>query len=276
MQAYAPEMQLIHEERGISRSRPANRHTISYPRDTHIRLHYHSSLEIDVFMDVKGTMRVGDREFDLTDARAVILPPETVHGYEIRSSPGSILVVHLAIGLLPEFVDLRHLTQAMSKCAPESMVIGNDEAAPEGLIPQSTSVFGVLSDAFGLLDFVRSRDADRGAGVPSWVRTVIDLTERSYSEPLTIDDAANSVGMSRSMFTSRFRSASGTSYHRFLTQVRVERARQMLGAGVSPTEVAMRTGFSDASHFTRVFKRETGLTPGRWQGLVAADGPEVA
>jgi AraC-like DNA-binding protein len=47
---------------------------------------------------------------------------------------------------------------------------------------------------------------------------------------------------------------------------RVNAARQQLGRGDSPAEVALACGFFDQSHLSRVFKAHTGVTPGVYRG----------
>lgn len=47
-------------------------------------------------------------------------------------------------------------------------------------------------------------------------------------------------------------------------------AREMLRQGVTPAEAALRSGFADQNHFTHFFKRFTGLTPARYQGIFSA------
>jgi len=55
----------------------------------------------------------------------------------------------------------------------------------------------------------------------------------------------------------------GRAPHRHLLTLRLERARHLLDApGARLSSVALRLGFADQSHFTRLFKREFGVTPG--------------
>ena len=54
----------------------------------------------------------------------------------------------------------------------------------------------------------------------------------------------------------------GQSLSRLLEQVRIERAEQLLREGrLSVQDVAVQSGFADASSFGRAFKRATGMTP---------------
>jgi AraC-like DNA-binding protein len=57
----------------------------------------------------------------------------------------------------------------------------------------------------------------------------------------------------------------GLPPHAYLNCVRVERAKPLLGGGLTIAEVARRTGFADQSHFTRVFSRIVGMSPGRYK-----------
>ena len=73
-----------------------------------------------------------------------------------------------------------------------------------------------------------------------------------------------------------FRSAFGTSPHRFQTMRRLERGRVMIGAGSALADVAAAMGFADQSHMTRMFKRAYGVPPGRWAALAAASREAAA
>ena len=54
--------------------------------------------------------------------------------------------------------------------------------------------------------------------------------------------------------------------HRYTVQRRVERAKELLRhTGNSLTGIAAATGFADQSHFTAAFRREVGVTPGRFR-----------
>src|SRR5262249_53230076 len=62
-----------------------------------------------------------------------------------------------------------------------------------------------------------------------------------------------------------FRSTTGLPPHSYLVQLRVMRARQLLGKGAPITVAAFEAGFADQSHLTRAFKRVMGFSPGRFR-----------
>nr|WP_272948109.1 helix-turn-helix transcriptional regulator [Paenibacillus sp. A3] len=56
--------------------------------------------------------------------------------------------------------------------------------------------------------------------------------------------------------------ATGVTPHQYLIHLRIERSEQLIRCGnMSMKEIAAQVGFSDQAHFTKLFKRVTGLTP---------------
>jgi AraC-like DNA-binding protein len=97
------------------------------------------------------------------------------------------------------------------------------------------------------------------------VRTVRQYLEDHYAENVSLDNLARVASLSAYHLLRVFRSETGLPPHTYLEQVRVNRAREFLRLGVSITDVAFSTGFSDQSHFSRHFKKMTGVTPGQYQ-----------
>nr|WP_246712521.1 AraC family transcriptional regulator [Rhizobium cellulosilyticum] len=83
---------------------------------------------------------------------------------------------------------------------------------------------------------------------------------------LTISDVAVACDMSRGHFIRMFRETTGSTPHRWLVEARVKRASDMLrNSNASLAEIAELCGFSDQSHFTRVFLANFGVPPGVWR-----------
>ena len=95
------------------------------------------------------------------------------------------------------------------------------------------------------------------------------LHER-WDERVTLAELAGVAGLSRFKLVRRFGEQNGVTPHAFQTNLRVDRARGLLAAGVPPAEVAAVCGFADQPHLTRVFKRAVGVTPGRYARAVAS------
>ncbi len=78
----------------------------------------------------------------------------------------------------------------------------------------------------------------------------------------TVESLADVACMSRSAFSKHFHGAFSSSPMALVNHVRLERAAKMLNAGQASIEqIANRVGFSSRSHFSRAFKKHTGISP---------------
>ncbi|MCV9965788.1 AraC family transcriptional regulator [Pararhizobium sp. BT-229] len=99
------------------------------------------------------------------------------------------------------------------------------------------------------------------------IRRACDFLQAHSDRLVTSEDLEKVSGLDRFTLARQFRSSLGTSPHRYLIMRRLERARAMIGSGRSLVDIALETGFSDQAHFTRHFKKASGMTPGRWANL---------
>ena len=95
---------------------------------------------------------------------------------------------------------------------------------------------------------------------------VTDFIRHHYRQRLTLAEMASTVNLSRWRFSHLFKEYMGISPERFLTQVRLETARQLLETEfLTVKEVMNQVGMSDASFFARSFRAAYGITPGRYR-----------
>jgi len=89
----------------------------------------------------------------------------------------------------------------------------------------------------------------------------------------SLDELAALAGTSRYGLVRRFGRRYGLPPMAWLLQLRLERARARIAAGVTLADAALACGFSDQSHLTRLFTRQFGHTPGAWRKAAADRGP---
>ncbi|MEM6328494.1 MAG: helix-turn-helix domain-containing protein, partial [Bacteroidota bacterium] len=89
-----------------------------------------------------------------------------------------------------------------------------------------------------------------------------EAAKRRLHEDLKVSDLAAAACMSEPTFYRAFRNEFGITPGAYLTRLRVERARDLLGNPTrSVTDVAASVGFGSVSHFIRVYRRQVGMTP---------------
>lgn len=112
----------------------------------------------------------------------------------------------------------------------------------------------------------RPRNGRFVRGVRAEVRRSIDYLEAHYADPIAIKEVAAVAGLSDYHFMRAFRTATGLSVHRYLTQIRLNRAKILLSKGVGSAETALKVGLFDQSHLIRHFRQQYGTTPGEYAG----------
>lgn len=96
--------------------------------------------------------------------------------------------------------------------------------------------------------------------------TAIQFMEAHLDEDLQLVDIAHALHLSPAYFCDRFKRATGLAPAKYLTRLRIEHAQQLLRTAPLPIgEVALHVGFSDASHFARVFRATVGMSPSAFQ-----------
>jgi AraC-like DNA-binding protein len=97
------------------------------------------------------------------------------------------------------------------------------------------------------------------------LRRVRSYIDGHIGERISLNELAHQAGVSRFHFARQFRLSTGESPMEYLRRVRIERSKSiLLNRGATIAEVAARLGFSDQSHFTRIFGRLVGVSPGNF------------
>jgi AraC family transcriptional regulator len=103
----------------------------------------------------------------------------------------------------------------------------------------------------------------RGGLSASAKRRALELIDANLGSSLSVESLATEAGLSPAHFARAFKETMGVAPHQYLLRLRLERSRRLLDAeNANLADVAQRAGFADQAHFTRLFKREYGTTPG--------------
>jgi AraC family transcriptional regulator len=106
-------------------------------------------------------------------------------------------------------------------------------------------------------------------GLAAWqLQRARDLINVNLAHDLSIAEIAHECGLSSGYFARAFKRSTGVPPYQWLNKTRVERAKELLkDPRCELAEIALLCGFVDQSHFTRVFSRSEGYSPGRWRRL---------
>ncbi|WLH67640.1 helix-turn-helix domain-containing protein [Pseudomonas sp. FP2309] len=97
-------------------------------------------------------------------------------------------------------------------------------------------------------------------------RLLVDYIDQNLEEPISLGQLAAMCALSEYHFARMFRQSFGLPPHQYLLARRLTRAQQLLRSSALPLgEIALRCGFSSASHFTHRFRQAMDATPGDYR-----------
>lgn len=105
--------------------------------------------------------------------------------------------------------------------------------------------------------------ADFRGGLPAYkVRRVEEFVRENLDRDLSLAELAEAANLSQFHFARAFKRTTGITPHEFLTQKRIEVAKDLLANSNLPiVEISNRAGFKNQSHFTNLFRKLNLLTP---------------
>lgn len=125
----------------------------------------------------------------------------------------------------------------------------------EGLVLEMLAIVG------------RMRDPREQHG-PEWLARAVDLLNSEFCKNLKVQDIANEVGVHPFHLSRVFRDIHRQTIGEYVHKLRVRYACKQLAVPDNDLAgVALAAGFADQSHFTRVFKNITGITPGVYRQI---------
>ena len=132
----------------------------------------------------------------------------------------------------------------------------------------AVGVAGAMRDAQG---------AGALVGPYQQMEPIIRRIMEGYAQAIRVADLAQMVHLSVSQFNRRFRELFHASPAQYIARVRTNAACRLLTrTGLPLSEIAERTGFYDASHFGKRFKRSVGVTPDEYRRRHAVEGARLS
>lgn len=120
-----------------------------------------------------------------------------------------------------------------------------------------------------LRDYAEAGEQQPPAELRAEVRAVCEYLSKHATEQISLDLLGEIAGLSKYHLLRAFTKEMGITPYSYLETIRVDRAKTLLRQGIPSAEVALSSGFSDQSHFTNVFKRFIGITPGQYRRVFA-------
>ncbi|PQP82417.1 DNA-binding response regulator [Paenibacillus sp. PCH8] len=110
-------------------------------------------------------------------------------------------------------------------------------------------------------------DKKRLTDVKQAISKAREFISLNLAENLTLQSCAQSVHLSPSYFANAFKKETGLTLIQYITKLRMERAKDLLVAGVQVQEICQMLGYEDRPYFSGLFKKYCGMTPTRFRQM---------
>jgi len=113
-----------------------------------------------------------------------------------------------------------------------------------------------------LTDVCRRIQEKRNGKSSNVIERIRNVIEQRFADNITVAEIAETVFLSSTYVSLLYKQETGETVYEYLTKVRIEKAKQLLrDPGVKFYEISSAVGYSDPSHFSKLFKKMTGFTP---------------
>jgi len=103
---------------------------------------------------------------------------------------------------------------------------------------------------------------------PQWLHKVQELLHSNFSDPLSVCALANEVDIHPAHLSRQFRRHFGQTISQYVRELRIRQTmRELTRSTASIVGIGVTAGFADHSHFCRVFRSSTGMTPGEYRRI---------
>lgn len=107
----------------------------------------------------------------------------------------------------------------------------------------------------------------------------VQYVQNHFAEKITLEAVANEVYLSPAYFSKVFKEEMEISFNSYLNRYRIDKSREILrNTSIALVDVSAMVGYEDQSYFSKVFKKITGVTPGRYResrGRIVGDSQEL-
>jgi len=224
-----------------------------------INNHFHNIYEIVLYIEIKGSASLNNDKIDIDSFKLLYIPPYTVHGFTLPKQDCEYIVLHTSHSFLldlPQYPVLWDLKDKNMEVIQQLLLWCDDsEYSEEFKMDSVKMILSWISEERGVSTKTFNKNS-------LYFTPLLKYINENKIYTLSTDQASSICNMSRSSFLSHFKRYFKISFHSFLLERRIDEAKYLLtNTTMNCVEIATQLGFSDASHFTKVFKKITNTLP---------------
>ncbi|MBR4581458.1 MAG: helix-turn-helix transcriptional regulator [Lachnospiraceae bacterium] len=270
----------------------------------HVRWHWHTEIEIDLIKEGTARYRIGENTYMLREGQAIFINRNIMHSIETGSA-GKCVIMSLIFSpsfLFPEndsTVSNTYLKPVLEDPNFRFLILNPKERWDRGVISYLEDIiYANLQKEFGyelqtqslicqlwllFLSKVTVKEDGVKAEAPRRsmtadeirIKDAIVFIEQNFQDPITLDDIANSIHVSKSECCRCFNRAVNMTPFEYLMHYRILKSAEIiqrnLKSPVPISELATSVGFNNTSYFNKRFREYFGCTPTQYRKMAKTE-----
>ncbi len=234
--------------------------------------HFHEHYVIGFVESGERVLFCRDREYAIDERCIVLFNPGDSHAC-VQSDEGTFdyrgfnISKEVMLDLAEEVTGKRELPGFSRNVICDEEIACNLRPLHE-MVMKGTGEFGKEETLLFLLSYlIQNYGKPFESCIPECrqeIERACEYMTAHFTERIYLDQICRYIGLSKSTLLRAFTKEKGVTPYRYLETIRINEAKKLLSEGVPPVEAAIRTGFSDQSHFTNYFNQFIGLAPGTY------------
>ncbi|KOF57984.1 AraC family transcriptional regulator [Clostridium sp. DMHC 10] len=264
-----------------------------YSVGTDLRTHWHEHIQFFYFTEGKALLRCGSKKIEAFANDIVIINSTELHSIENSCVNLKYYVIRIDLSFLfsnqIDSCQIKFMTPLANNVILFENLIRNDteflkyinEIIKEYFSKEIGFELSIKGCTFKLIALLLRNYIARIYTPKELNSKIIKLKqfsealnyiENSYTKQITLDELATLSHISTYHFCRLFKESTGQTVIEYINNLRIKKAKVLLKeSNLNMTEIALSCGFNDANYFSRIFKKNTNMTPSeiRKYGLTA-------
>ena len=246
--------------------------------------HRHADVELHYCIEGEFDVTLNKETHHVSAGDLLFISPMTSHAFPVSVEPNRrVLTMIFGISFLKKHFStfsrlalsspVFHLNTPTDKYSALKELL--EEIAQLCLIKESVNELFIQGDLYKVcahllrifdeLQLINEESPNSLRSVAN-IEKALELIYYRYTEPITLDDAANVTGYGKSNFCKIFKNIVGDTFHNTLNRRRIDNSCSLLEhSDLSIAEISRRVGFCETKTFCRVFRSFMNMTPGEYR-----------
>ncbi len=241
--------------------------------------HFHDFDKLVLLLGGQVEYLVEDQRFELAPGTVLLVKQHTIHKAVIdRSRPYERIILYLNRAFFERTLPEARLFESFETAGRTGRwLLAPDEGQQREIMATLASYERAEGDTrFGAQTMrdtlimqllvqvgrLNAAEAERETAFDPKIQETLSYINEQLASPLSVEELAERVYLSRSHFMRLFKAQTGSTVHAYIRQKRLLTAARLLREGVPASRAAAESGFGDYSAFHRAFRESFGVSPG--------------